>query len=111
MLGIIVLVIVLIIVLIVKTFTYPFTSTKELAAQPAEYPVNEKAVKRLSEAIQIPTVSTVEYSETNFQPFQKFHTFLQESYPLIFEKLETDTVNTYGLVFRWKGKDSTKKPL
>lgn len=110
-LGVIVLVIVLILVLVIKNFTYPFTSTKDLAQSPAEFPVSEKSVKRLSEAIQIPTVSTVEYGETNFEPFERFHTFLQESYPLIFEKMDTATVNKYGLVFKWKGKDSAKKPL
>ncbi|MCI0922188.1 M20/M25/M40 family metallo-hydrolase [Sphingobacterium rhinopitheci] len=111
LLGIIILVIILLVVLIIKTFTYPFASTKNLAKDPAEFPINEKAVKRLSEAIQIPTVSTVEYGETNFEPFEQFHTFLQQSYPLIFEKLDTATVNKYGLVFHWKGKNSSKKPL
>ena len=110
-LGIVILVILLIAVLVIKTFTFPFSPTKDLAKSPAELPINEKAVKRLSEAIQIPTVSTVEYDETNFEPFEQFHTFLKNSYPLIFEKLETTTVNKYGLVFHWKGKDSSKKPL
>lgn len=110
-LGIVLIVIVLVVVLIIKTFTYPFASTKDLAKNPAEFPINEKAVKRLSEAIQIPTVSTVEYSETNFEPFEQFHKFLQQSYPLIYEKLDTTTVNKYGLVFHWKGKNSSKKPL
>lgn len=110
-LGIIVIVIVLVLVLIIKTFTYSFTSIKQLAITPAEFPINEKAIKRLSEAIQIPTISTVEYNETNFAPFEQFHSFLQEAYPLVYEKLETDTVNTYGLVFHWKGKNSALKPL
>lgn len=109
--GIIIIVLILIMVLIIKTITYPFASTKDLAAEPRDFPVNEKAVKRLSEAIQIPTVSNVEYNSTDFAPFEEFHAFLKESYPLIYKNLETDTVNTYGLVFHWKGKDSTKKPL
>lgn len=110
-LGVVVLVIILILILIIKTFTYPFASSKDLAKEPTTFPVNEKAVKRLSAAIQIPTVSTVEYGETNFEPFAQFHKFLQESYPLIFEKMDTTTVNRYGLVFKWKGKDTAKKPL
>lgn len=109
--GIIAIVLVLIIILLIKTFTYPFASTKELTATPTEFPVNEIAVKRLSEAIQIPTVSTVEYSETNFVPFVQFQQFLQASYPQIYKTLETTTVNEHGLVFHWKGKDSSKKPL
>lgn len=110
-LAIILLLIILVAVVIIKTFTFPFSPTKDLAKSPTELPVNAKAVKRLSEAIQIPTVSSVEYSETNFEPFDQFHKFLQESYPLIYEKLEVTTVNKYGLVFHWKGKNNTKKPL
>lgn len=110
-LGILVLAIIIVAVLVIKTLTYPFASTKDLAEKPAEFPVNDKAVKRLSEAIQIPTISTVEYSETNFEPFVQFQKFLQEAYPLVYENLETTTVNEHGLVFHWKGKNSNKKPL
>lgn len=111
LIAIILIIIVFAVILIIKTFTYPFASTKDLAQSPKDYPINEKAIKRLSEAIQIPTISTVDYAETNFEPFNKFHQFLKSSYPLVFEKLDTATVNTHGLVFHWKGKDSGKKPL
>lgn len=111
LLALFILLIILITTLVIKTFTYPFSPIKDLAKSPKELPVNEKAVKRLSEAIQIPTVSTVNYDETNFDSFEKFQQFLQKSYPLIYEKMEFKTVNKHGLIFHWKGKDSSKKPL
>lgn len=109
--AIVLIVLVFALVLFIKTLTFPFASTKQLAPAPMQYPISEQAVKRLSEAIQIPTISTVEYNETNFEPFHKFHQFLETSYPQIFKHMGTVSVNTYGLVFHWKGKDSTKKPL
>lgn len=83
LIGLVLLVLLLIIVLVIKTFTYPFTPTKDLANSPEAFPINEKAVKRLSEAIQIPTVSNVVYESTNFEPFNQFQAFLKTSYPLI----------------------------
>lgn len=98
-------------VLFIKTLTFPFTSTKQLASSPMQYPINEQAIQRLSKAIQIPTISTVEYTETNFEPFNQFYQFLETSYPRIFERMDIVNINTYGLVFHWKGKYKNKKPL
>lgn len=99
-------------IVLVKTLTFDFQEIKTSKNLPImEQPRNEDALKRLSQAIQIPTISTVNYEETNFKPFDEFKEFLKQSYPRIYQQMDTTTVNTYGLVFHWKGKDSTKKPL
>lgn len=110
-LGTLLVVMIFIAVLVIRVFIYPFASDKGLAEKPTEFPINENAVKRLSEAIQIPTISNVEYSQTNFEPFIQFKQFLQEAYPLVYQNLEIKTVNQHGLVFHWRGKNKTKKPL
>lgn len=71
----------------------------------------ELSVKRLSGGIQIPTISSEKYEETNFEPFDRFKEYLRKSYPLIFQQLKFSTVNTYGLVFHWKGKDPDRNPI
>ncbi|MCC8199465.1 MAG: M20/M25/M40 family metallo-hydrolase [Tannerellaceae bacterium] len=71
----------------------------------------ELSVKRLSGGIQIPTISSEKYEETNFEPFDRFKEYLRKSYPLIFQQLKFSTVNTYGLVFHWKGKDPGRNPI
>lgn len=43
--------------------------------------------------------------------FQKFHEYLEKTFPKVHKKLEKITVNTYGLVFYWKGSDESLKPL
>jgi len=103
--------ILLMIIVIIKTLYHNFTRINNLANQPKIHNINELAVRRLSKAIQIPTVSTVVYEDTNFQPFEEFKTFLKTAYPTIYQAMDTITVNKYGLVFHWKGKDQNKKPL
>lgn len=99
------------IIVIIKTLTFDFQTKENINSKAMEHPTNKIALLRLSQAIQIPTVSAVNYEETNFKPFDDFKTFLQEAYPQVYESLDVTTINTYGLVFHWKGKDSAKKPL
>ncbi len=99
-------------VVIVKTTSFNFQEIKPVKnSSTMEHSRNEGALKRLSEAIQIPTVSTVNYEDTDFKPFDDFKEFLKQTYPRVYQQMDTTTVNTYGLVFHWKGKDSSKKPL
>lgn len=43
--------------------------------------------------------------------FKKFHQYLEDTFPQVHTKLEKFTVNTYGLVFYWKGSDESLKPV
>lgn len=43
--------------------------------------------------------------------FKKFHQYLEDTFPEVHAKLEKHTVNTYGLVFYWKGSDESLKPV
>jgi len=99
-------------IILIRTFTYPFGKTTAAEGVEAISPApSDKAVERLVGGIQIPTVSTEVYEETNFEPFDRFKSYLKEAYPEVYNTMETDTVNTYGLVFRWKGKDNTLNPI
>lgn len=97
--------------LLIKTMLYPFKSIADLKDKAVILPINELAIKRLSAAVQIPTVSTVNYEDTDFAPFDQFKQFLQNSYPTVYQAMDTTTINKYGLVFHWKGKDASKKPI
>ena len=69
------------------------------------------AAERLSQAIRFKTVSYKDISKMDLPLFSAFETFLEESYPLVHEKLEKINVNRHGLVFRWQGKDSGRRIL
>ncbi len=98
-----------------KTFTYPFTQVEKevpvITNIPAGSTVSSKSLQRFAGGIRIPTVSSVEYSETRFEPFDRFKSYLTESYPEVFRTMDTLTINKYGIVLHWKGKDSSAKPI
>ncbi len=69
------------------------------------------AAEHLSQALRFKTVSHKDISEMDLSQFSAFEAFLEETYPLVHEKLEKININTHGLVFRWQGKDSDKRVL
>ncbi|MBM7661695.1 carboxypeptidase PM20D1 [Bacillus mesophilus] len=72
---------------------------------------DEAAVQRFSTAITYQTISYEDRTKFDFDEFDKFITFLQESYPTVHEQLELEKINGYALVYKWTGSDSTKKPI
>ncbi|MCD8176334.1 MAG: M20/M25/M40 family metallo-hydrolase [Tannerellaceae bacterium] len=102
----------LLIVLVIKTMIYPFrTNDTPVGTSMMTVPVSEKSVKRFAGGIQIPTISVENYEDTNFEAFDRFKVYLESAYPEVYSKLDTMTVNTYGLVFRWKGKNPDLRPV
>lgn len=112
LLALFLLIIILVIIIVVKTYSHPFAkSTENDGRQAVAVEISDAALRRFAGGIRIPTVSNAEYDETNFEPFERFGNYLREQYPRVYENLETQTINTYGLVFHWKGKNPQLKPL
>lgn len=72
---------------------------------------DETAVERLAQAIRFRTVSYQDRSRIDYGEFLRFNTFLQRSYPLVFGKLQVETVNDYSWLIRWRGSDDTLAPI
>lgn len=110
--GILALLLILILVLVIKTYTYPFHKNEfSENVSNVDYSVPEQSILRFARGIRIPTVSTVNYEETNFKPFDEFKEYLPKAYPEIYKNMDTVTINNYGLVFHWKGKNKDLKPI
>lgn len=71
----------------------------------------EKSAANLSEAIKIKTISNSDYKKFDYEQFEKFISFLEKTYPLVHEKLNKKRINEFSLIYKWSGKDSTKKPI
>ncbi len=71
----------------------------------------EKAARNLSEAVKIKTISNIDYTKFDFDKFEEFISFIERTYPLVHQNLSKERVNKYSLVFKWKGKDTNKKPI
>lgn len=61
--------------------------------------------KNLSDAIRIKTIAAADPEAMEWAPFDAFHDFLRERYPLIHEKLELHVIAGGSHLYRWKGSD------
>jgi carboxypeptidase PM20D1 len=108
---VLILLVITIIIVLIKTALYPFA--KHTAAQ-SNYIITDTstaALQRFAGGIRIPTVSNANYNQTNFKPFDDFKAYLQKTFPLAYQSMDTATINNYGLVFHWKGKNPSLKPV
>lgn len=76
----------------------------------------EASIAKLSGAIQVDTQifdnqPDVPDSPETWAKFQNFHDYLEKTFPTVYANLNVDKVNTYALVFHWKGSDESLKPL
>jgi carboxypeptidase PM20D1 len=72
---------------------------------------DDGAVARFQEILRLPTVWGAENPQADHSPFDEFQPKLRELYPRVFANLEFTPVNTYGLMLRWVGIDSTLPPV
>ncbi|CCM02429.1 uncharacterized protein FIBRA_04528 [Fibroporia radiculosa] len=74
-----------------------------------------RAVDLLAGAVRIPTQSYDQMGpigeDPRWEAFTPFHKYLDRAFPRIHSTLDLAKVNTYGLVYHWKGSDESLKPL
>ncbi|MDR1894914.1 MAG: M20/M25/M40 family metallo-hydrolase [Spirochaetales bacterium] len=105
------LVIFLVVLVLARTFAFkpPVRPSRTQALDPG--PCSPDALERLAGAVRIPTVCNLNYSLTDFGPFDNFVAYLKESFPLFHKTCELTRINTYGLIYRWKGSNPGLKPM
>jgi Gly-Xaa carboxypeptidase len=74
-----------------------------------------RAAAWLGGAVRIPTEAYDDMGpvgeDERWEAFVPFHAYLVQSFPLIHKSLTLTKVNTYGLLYEWKGSDDSLKPL
>ncbi|WP_235298560.1 M20/M25/M40 family metallo-hydrolase [Portibacter marinus] len=92
--------------LVIKTMLYqaPEDSTYEHL----HIDVADEAVQRFAAAIRIPTISYPDRIDTS--TMESFLKYLSNTFPLVYQHLEVDTVSGFSLIFKWKGSAPTKDP-
>ncbi|THW56508.1 carboxypeptidase S [Aureobasidium pullulans] len=72
------------------------------------------SIQRLSGAVQIDTQSFDDLGKVGddkrWEVFYPFHEYLEKTFPLVYEHLKVEKVNTHGLVYTWQGSDAKLKP-
>jgi carboxypeptidase PM20D1 len=95
--------------LFIKTYT---TESKQLktSGERKSFSIRYDAIQHLQSAIQIPTVSFDGHINTDTAGFLALHRLFDSVYPLTLQRLEKTVVNSFSLIYRWKGKSSSAKP-
>ncbi|KAK6464191.1 hypothetical protein DFJ63DRAFT_311491 [Scheffersomyces coipomensis] len=75
-----------------------------------------QSVQKLANAVQVDTQigddqPDVDEAPELWEQFKGFHAYLEKTFPTIYAELEVEYVNTYGLVFTWKGINTGLKPV
>lgn len=92
-----------------KTFTFKGKQLNESQAEILK--LDDSCVVRFQKAIQYQTVSFDDPKLMDSVAFRGFQSFLMESYPLVFSKMEVEKVNNFSLILHWKGKSAQTKPV
>jgi carboxypeptidase PM20D1 len=77
---------------------------------PKVFPIDENALKHLSEAIRFETVS-YDDGHRDTTAFDKLLSYVDSTYPLVQKNLELTSINHFTRVYKWKGKDAAQKPV
>ncbi len=110
-LALLLVVIVIVAILFVKTSSFKSKQIAPVDGKRKELPVDETAVKHLSDAIKINTVSQDDTAIVNQAAFDSFFAFLKTEYAPVFQNLEDTIINQRSLLLKWKGKNESVKPV
>jgi carboxypeptidase PM20D1 len=99
----------LLIIIIIKTLL--FRSLQVQAEKVIISSFGNESVDHLSAAITFPTISYSFESPVDTSAFIGYIDFLAKTYPLIKEKLTQEVFNSFSLLFTWKGKNPSLKPV
>lgn len=77
-------------------------------AQSEEFPVE---VQNLAKAVRYQTISHQDLADIDYQNFDDFLDFLEETYPLSFSKLTVEKVSEYSRLMTWQGSDDSLRPV
>ncbi|MFQ3197972.1 MAG: carboxypeptidase PM20D1 [Paraglaciecola sp.] len=79
------------------------------ALEPVEIDT-QGAIKRFSQAIQIPTISYDDRSQFDQQAFLAFHQHLQTAFPLVHHRTTVKKINQFSILYHLAGSDPSLKP-
>ncbi|MCX5997519.1 MAG: M20 family peptidase [Chloroflexi bacterium] len=102
----------LILLAVIAIRTALFKSKQLSVSAIASCPVNiAAAAERLSGAIQVPTVSSLDESQVDFEQLARFREYLSAAFPRVHSSLDKQVINNHGLLYTWKGSDPAMKPI
>ncbi len=97
-------------VVLVNTFMY---RSAQLEVEPfTNNPVHrDNAIEKLSGAVRIPTISHSDNAKIDTTAFKDFISYVVDQFPNLHEKLESQRISGFSLLYRWEGQDTTLAPI
>ncbi|TFK33512.1 hypothetical protein BDQ12DRAFT_738741 [Crucibulum laeve] len=93
----------------------PAAQTSNFSAFYSSLDFRMESAKRLSGAIQIPTMSYDDMGPTNederWKPFKEFHSYLRTTFPVVHDTAKLAIVGGYSPIYTFTGLNSSLKPL
>lgn len=87
-------------------------NSKQVEVAPVQVPPTpEKALQHLQRAIQFKTISKGYDIPPDSAEFVGFQHFLEETYPLIHQKINRELVSHLSLLYKWQGTNPLLKPI
>lgn len=101
-------VLVLLMVIAYKSLTFKSMQIERANTAPAVV-YDSAAVQRFSKSIQLPTVS-YDNGQRDTAAFLNMLALLDESFPLVKQRMWQTTVNNFTRLYKWEGSDTTLRP-
>ena len=88
-------------------------SSKQIQIAPIQpVGVDEGSVAtRLAQAVRFQTVSYQDAAQIKGEEFRGLHEYLEQTFPKIHSTLTKELVGDYSLLYTWKGRDESLKPI
>jgi len=77
----------------------------------AASPLIQETAAHLGQAVQFQTVIDPGGSSTDWKAFIAFGSWIEETYPLVHQKLQMEIVDGYTRIYCWEGSEPSKKPV
>jgi len=110
--GLTLLVILVALIAVVATKTIQNTKPEAKETNIALAKIDAQSVAhRLSQAVQIKTISKSVDAPAAAAEFDKLHSLIDSSYPRVAKSLEKTVIGTHSLLYTWKGSDKSLPPV
>jgi carboxypeptidase PM20D1 len=100
---------ILLIIIILKTVL--FTSLQVQTEKVTISAFGKESADHLSEAVKFPTISTSVTSPVDSAVFNRYIDYITKTYPHITDKLTREVFNKFSLLYTWKGKNASLRPV
>ena len=103
-----VLVLTIIFVVVRRSFSRVHGAVEKMEGVPVD---DQQVAEHLAAAVRCQTVPLDDKGTPDPQAFRQLHQMLEETYPLVHQKLKREVVNGYSLVYIWQGTRSDLEPV